>query len=74
MIQVKTIAKAKVTASLNKKIALKGKKKVKKITVTASKKGIVKIKLSKKLARGVKVKVQVKKSGYKTKSKTVKVK
>lgn len=74
VIQVKTIAKAKVTASLNKKIALKGKKKVKKITVTASKKGIVKIKLSKKLARGVKVKVQVKKSGYKTKSKTVKVK
>lgn len=74
VIQVKTIAKAKVTVSLNKKIAKKGRKKVKKITVTATKKGAVKIKLSKKLAKGVKVRVQVKKSGYKTKSKTVKVK
>lgn len=74
LIQVKTIAKAKVTVSLNKKIALKGKKKVKKITVTASGKGVAKVKLSKKLAKGVRVKVQVKKSGYKTKSKNVKVK
>lgn len=74
VIQVKTIAKAKVTVSLNKKIALKGKKKVKKIAVTASGKGVAKIKLSKKLAKGVKVKVEVKKSGYKTKSKSVKVK
>lgn len=73
-IQVKTIAKAKVTVSLSKKIIVKGKKKVKKVTLTASKDGVVKLKLSEKLKKGMKVKVTVKKSGYTTKNKTVKVK
>lgn len=72
-IQIKTIAKGKTTVTLSKKIIVKGKKKVKKITVTASKKGIVKIKLSKKLAKGMKVTVQVKKKGYTTKKKTLKI-
>ena len=73
-VQVKTLAKAKVTIALNKKIIVKGKKKYKKLTVTASKKGIAKVKLSKKLTKGMKVTVKVQKSGYKTKSKKVKVK
>lgn len=72
-IQVKTIAKAKVTVTLSKKMIVKGKKKVKRITVTTSKKGAVKLNLSGKLTKGIKVKVTVKKSGYQTKSKTVKV-
>lgn len=73
-VSVKTLAKAKVTISLNKKIIVRGKKKYKKLTVTASKKGVAKVKLSKKLTKGMKVTVKVKKSGYKTKSKKVKVK
>ena len=74
VIQVKTIAKAKVTVSLPQKIIVNGKKKVKKVTLTASKKGVVKLKLSGKLKKGMKITVTVKQSGYKTKSKTVKVK
>lgn len=73
-VRVKTIAKAKVTVSMNKKIIVKGKKKVSKVTVTTPKNGTVTVKLSKKLAKGVKVTVKAAKSGYQTKSKTVKVK
>lgn len=73
VIQVKTVAKAKVTVTLSQKIIVKGGKKVKKITVTSSGKGIARIKLSQKLTKGVKVTVTVKKNGYKTAKKTVKV-
>ena len=73
-IQVKTIAKAKVTVTLSKKIIIQGKKRVKKISVTTSGKGTARIKLSQKLTKGMKVTVTVKKSGYQTKKKTVKVK
>lgn len=72
-IQVKTIAKAKVTITLSQKYIVKGRKKVKKITVTADKKGVIRLKLSKKLTKGMKITVTVKKSGYQTKKKTVKV-
>lgn len=74
VIQVKTIAKAKVTIALSKKIIINGKRKVKKITVTASRKGTAKIKLSKKLSKGIKITVTVKKTGYQTKKKSVKIK
>lgn len=73
-IRVKTVKKSTVTITLTKKIIVSGKKRVKKITVPASKNksGIVTVKLASKLKKGMKVTVKVSKSGYLTKRKTVK--
>ena len=75
-IKVTTIKKAKVVVTTNRKVIKSGKKSVKKITIKAAnnKKGNVTVKLSKKLKKGDKITVKVSKSGYKTKTKTVKVK
>ncbi|MCR5836860.1 MAG: hypothetical protein K6G88_10175 [Lachnospiraceae bacterium] len=62
-VTIKTIAKAKVTVKIGKK----------KYTKKTNSKGTVTIKTAK-LKKGTKVKVTVSKAGYKTKSKTVKVK
>ena len=64
-IKVKTTKKAKVTVKLSKKIMLSGKKKVKKLVISGSKnkKGVITVKLSSKLKKGMKITVTVEKSG-----------
>ena len=74
MIRVSTVGKAQVTIVVSKKIIVKGKKKVKKITKKTSAKGVVSFKLSKKLTKGTKITVAVHKKGYKTKKKSIKIK
>lgn len=74
-ITVKTIKKAKVTVALSKKIILSGKKKVKLVTISASKNktGTIKVKLSSKLKKGMKLTVGVIKEGYELRFKTKKI-
>lgn len=76
VITVKTVKKAKVTVTLSSKLIKNGKKTVKKLTIASgkNKNGTVKISLSKKLTRGIKISVKVSKNGYATKTKTIKVK
>ena len=74
VIRVSTVGKAQVTIVVSKKIIVKGKKKVKKITKKTSAKGVVSFKLSKKLTKGTKITVTVHKKGYKTKKKSIKIK
>lgn len=73
VIKIVTVKKAKVTVHIKRKIIRKGKKKVRTITYsgTKNKKGVIKIKLLKKLKKSDKIKITVKKTGYKTKKKTV---
>lgn len=73
-IVVQTIAGAKVKVSMQKKYIRSGKKKVKTMTVSAgkNKKGKITIKLSEKLKKGMKIKVTVSKTGYQTRTKSVK--
>ena len=73
-IVVQTIAGAKVKVSMQKKYIRSGKKKVKTMTVSAgkNKKGRITIKLSDKLKKGMKIKVIVSKTGYQTRTKSVK--
>lgn len=74
-ITVKTIKKASVKIAVSKKIILSGGKKVKTITIPASKnkKGTVSVKLASKLKKGIRITVTVKKSGYQKKSKSISV-
>ena len=74
-IVIQTIAGAKVKVSMQKKYIKDGKKKSKAITISAkkNKKGKITVKLAKKLKKKMKIKVTVSKSGYKTKTKSVKV-
>ena len=71
---VQTIAGAKVKVSMQKKYIRSGKKKVKTMIVSAgkNKKGKITIKLSEKLKKGMKIKVTVSKTGYQTRTKSVK--
>lgn len=64
-ITVKTAKKAKVTVKLSKKIILSGRKKVKKLVVPGkkNKKGVIKVKLSSKLKKGMEIAVIVEKNG-----------
>ena len=73
-ISIVSLKGAKYVVTLNRKIMKNGKKTVKKITKTKVTKGALTIKLSKKLKKGDIVKVTVSKKGFKTESKTVKVK
>lgn len=75
-ITVNTLKKAQVTVTVNRSIIKSGKKTVKKITCSSSKNktGKVKVSLSKKLKKGDKITVKVTKTGYKSKTKTYKVK
>lgn len=74
IIYIVSLKGAKYVVTLNRKIIKNGKKTVKKITKTNVTSGTLKINLSKKLKKGDTVKVTVSKSGFKTKSKTTKVK
>lgn len=62
--------------TLNKKILIKGRRKVKSITISPSKNktGKIVMKLSKRLPKKTVIKVQVSRSGYVTKKRTVKIK
>lgn len=75
-ITVKTMKKSKVKITLNKKILIKGRRKVKSITISPSKNktGKIVLKLSKRLPKKTVIKVQVSRSGYVTKKRTVKIK
>lgn len=74
-IVIRTIAGAKVKVSMQKKYIRSGKKKVKTLTVNGkkNKKGKLTVKLTGKLKKGMKLKVTVSKSGYQTRTKSVKV-
>lgn len=65
-IKVKATKKAKVTVKLSKKIIRSGKKKVKKLVIPGSKnkKGVITLRLSSKLKKGMKITVVVEKSGW----------
>lgn len=71
-ILVDTIGKATVTVKINDAIIKKNGKKVTKI-VKSSGNGEIKIKLSRKLTKGDKITVTVKKNGYETKKSTKKI-
>ncbi|MCM1105571.1 MAG: hypothetical protein NC355_01375 [Blautia sp.] len=71
-VSVSTIEGAKVTISVNDEIIRSGSKTVSKITKKAEN-GKVKVKLSRKLKKGDKVVITVKKSGYETKKTTKKI-
>ena len=75
-ITVKTMKKSKVKITLNKKILIKGRRKVKSITISPSKNktGKIVLKLSKRLPKKTVIKVQVSRPGYVTKKRTVKIK
>lgn len=75
-ITIRTIKQANVTVTLSSKIIKNGKKTVKKLTIRSAKNknGTVKVALTKKLTKGMKISVKVSKSGYATKIKTIKVK
>lgn len=75
-IKVTTVKKAKVTVKVNRRIIRNGKKIVKSVTysVKKNKNGKFQIKLSKKLKKKDKITVIVRKSGYATKTKTIKIK
>ena len=66
-ISVSTINNASVSVSANKAIINDNGKKVKKITVSSGDSGEVNLSLSRKLKKGDRIKVTVKKSGYETK-------
>ena len=74
MIRVSTVGKAQVTIVVSKKIIVKGKKKVKKITKRTSAKGVVSFRLSKKLTKGTKIKVTVHKKDTKRRKRVLKIK
>lgn len=75
-ITVKTMKKSKVKITLNKKILVKGRKKVKSTVISPSKNktGKIVMKLSKRLTQKTVIKVQVSRQGYATKKRTVKIK
>ena len=64
----------KVTVTLNKKIILNGKKKVKTLSKKTSNTGIVVVKLSTKLSKGTKITIKAVKSGYVSKNQKVTIK
>ncbi len=72
MIRVSTVGKAQVTIVVSKKIIVKGKKKVKKITKKTTAKGVVSFKLSKKLTKGTKITVTVHKKDTKRRKRVLK--
>lgn len=75
-ITVKTTKKSKVKVKLSRKILLKGRKKVRTVTISAAKNktGTVKFKLSKKLPRKTVIIISVSKAGYRTKRKIIRIK
>lgn len=75
-VTVKTMKKSKVKITLNKKILIKDRRKVKSITILPSKNKTGKLvrKLSKRLPKKTVIKVQVSRPGYVTKKRTVKIK
>jgi hypothetical protein len=72
-IVVRTEKKAKVTVVLSKKIALSGKQKRKKVTLTSNNDGKVVVRLSAPLKKGMRWTVQIKKNGFQTKTVTKKI-
>ena len=72
-IKIKTVSKGKVTITLSKKMMYNGKKTYRKYTWTASGKGVVTVRLSSRLRKGMKLQVKVAKAGYQTTKKNVKV-
>lgn len=74
-IKISTTKKAKIRIVVKKKIIIKGKKRVKKITIPVkqNKKGKYTLRLSRKLKKGDTITVQVQKSGYQSVKKKVKI-
>lgn len=71
---IKTIEESKIQISSNKRILINNSAKTKKIKTETEKDGKITVNLSRKLKKGDKITVTVRKLGYKSKTKTIKIK